>query len=211
MKRSLLILLCHKSIDSIPIQGKARMGMGLCLTSGTALLAAALLLSPMVAHAFPWSDDMANQISIKPQENVDTNHPGMKPFPKRSVPVPGTTSLVKDMAAAEKQTNPIAADDKSVAQGGKLFQIYCALCHGNAGQGDGLVGAKLLLKPYDLTAEQTKGRSDGFIWGYITLGGAIMPPYANDLSPTERWHMVNYVRKVLQQNTSAEAVAPAAK
>ena len=173
-------------------------------------LTIALLLVPAVVQAWPWSDDMANQISTKPQEGVDTNNPGMKPFPKRSVPVPGTTSLVKDMAAAEKLTNPVAADDKSVAQGGKLFQIYCVTCHGNTGKGDGLVGAKLLLKPYDLTAEQAKGRTDGFLWGYMTFGGAIMPNYANDLTSNERWQVVNYMRRVLQQGIAAEAM-PAIK
>lgn len=170
-----------------------------------------LLMSSTLAHAWPWSDDMANQISTRPQESVDANSSGMKPFPKRSVPVSGTTSLVRDMAAAEKQANPVAADEKSVAHGGKLFQIYCTPCHGNAGKGDGLVGAKLLLKPYDLTAEQTKGRTDGFIWGYMTFGGAIMPTYANDLTSTERWQVVNYMRKVLQQELPAEVAVPAVK
>ena len=172
-------------------------------------LAIALMISSCLVQAFPWSDDMANQISTKPQESVDGNHPGMKPFPKRSVPVAGTASLVKDMAAAEKQANPMAADARSIALGGKLYQIYCVACHGESGKGDGLVGAKMLLKPYDLTAEQTQTRTDGFIWGYMTFGGAIMPPYANDMSPNERWHLVNYLRKALQQNTAA-TIAPTA-
>ncbi|CAH1904372.1 putative Menaquinol oxidoreductase complex ACIII, monohaem cytochrome c subunit ActE [Candidatus Nitrotoga sp. HW29] len=174
-------------------------------------LAIVLLLVPTFAQAWPWSHDMANQISIKPQESADLKNPGMRPYPKNSVPIPGTTSLVKDMAASEKQLNPILADDKSVELGGKLFQIYCTPCHGYSGKGDGLVGAKLLLKPFDLTAEQTKGRSDGFIWGYMTFGGAVMPSYANDLSATERWNVINYVRKVLQNGQSAVAVTPTAK
>jgi len=174
-------------------------------------LAIVLLLAPALAQAWPWSNDMANQISIKPQESVDLKNPGMTPFPKHSIPIPGTTSLVKDMGASEKQLNPIPADDKSVALGGKLFQIYCTPCHGYSGKGDGFVGAKLILKPFDLTAEQTKGRSDGFIWGYMTFGGAVMPSYANDLSVAERWNVINYVRKVLQNGQSAAAVTPAAK
>ena len=38
-----------------------------------------------------------------------------------------------------------------------------------------------------------------------------MPSYANDLSVTERWNVINYVRKVLQNGQSAVAVMPAAK
>lgn len=171
-------------------------------------LALALLLTPALAQAWPWSQDMANQVSTKPQESVNPGNPGMTAFPKRSVPVSGTTTIVKDAAAADKLKNPVPADEKSVAAGGKLFEIYCAVCHGKEGKGDGLVGAKLALKPYDLSADMTKARSDGFIWGYLTFGGAVMPTYGNDLSPTERWHVVNYVRKVVQK---ADAAAPAAK
>lgn len=171
-------------------------------------LAIALMLAPAMAQAWPWSQDMANQVSTKPQESVDPANPGMVAFPKRSVPAPGTMTIVKDTGAAEKMKNPIPADEKSVAMGGKLFEIYCVVCHGKEGKGDGLVGAKLALKPYDLSADMTKARSDGFIWGYLTFGGAVMPTYGNDLSPTERWHVVNYVRKVVQK---ADAAAPAAK
>lgn len=174
-------------------------------------LAIVLLIVPTFVQAWPWSDDMANQISIKPQESFDLKSPGMKPYPKRSVPIPGTSSLVKDMEASEKQTNPIPADAKSVALGKKLFEIYCTPCHGFSGKGDGLVGAKLLLQPYNLTADQTKERSDGFIWGYMTFGGAVMPSYANDLSVTERWNVINYVRKVLQNGQPTAAVTPAVK
>ena len=169
-----------------------------------------LLLTPAVAQAWPWSQDMANQISIKPQDSVDINNPGPKPFPKRSVPVAGTTALASNQDAALKLTNPIPADEKSVAQGARLFDIYCVACHGKKGQGDGLVGAKLALRPYNLTEELTRQRSDGFIWGYLTFGGAVMPAYGNDLSPTERWHVVNYVRKVIQKNKPSEAKASAA-
>lgn len=168
-------------------------------------LAAVLLLTPAMAQAWPWTKDMAEQISVKPQESVDANKPGMNNYPDHSVPVPGTTFFVKDMEAADKLKNPVAAEQKSLELGGKLFGIYCTPCHGYAGKGDGLVGAKLILKPFDLTADQTKGRTDGYIFGMMSLGGAVMPPYANDLSPTERWHVVNYVRRVLQQGATVHS------
>jgi mono/diheme cytochrome c family protein len=50
---------------------------------------------------------------------------------------------------------------------------------------------------------------DGHIFGYMSLGGAVMPGYANDLSATERWHVVNYVRKVLQKAPPVAAAAQA--
>lgn len=178
-------------------------------------LAVALLIAPTVVHAWPWSNDMANQVSIKPQESIGSANPGMAPFPKRSVPVAGTTTVIKDQAAANKMSNPIPADEKSVAQGGRLFAIYCTPCHGQSGTGDGLVGEKLLMKPWNLTNSNdmhkwdVKEYGDGYIFGYITLGGAVMPSYANDLSATERWHVINYVRNVLQKSQVGQVQAQA--
>lgn len=178
-------------------------------------LAIALSLAPSFAHAWPWSDDMANQVSIKPQESVDPKNPGMRVFPKRSVPVAGTTVRVADHEAARNMANPIPADAKSVATGAHLFNIYCVPCHGKSGTGDGLVGAKLLMKPWNLTLSNEmhtwspKDYPDGYIFGYISLGGAVMPSYANDLSATERWHVVNYVRQVLQKGQAGQAMAQA--
>jgi len=172
-------------------------------------LAIALLLAPALAQAWPWSMDMANQISVKPQESVDPDNPGMNPFPKRSVPVPGTTFAVKDMDTAEKLPNPIPADEKSVAKGAQLFAIYCVPCHGKSGTGDGYVGAKLILRPFDLTTTDLAAKPDGHIFGMMTFGGGVMPVYANDLTPAERWHVVNYVRKGLKNASVAQTPSTA--
>jgi mono/diheme cytochrome c family protein len=182
-------------------------------------LAIALLLTPMFAHAWPWSMDMANQISIKPQESVDQANPGMNPFPKRSVPVPGTATSsieVKDKDAAFKLVNPVPVNARTVDMGQRLFTIYCVPCHGKSGTGDGYVGAKLILQPWNLTSSNdmhpwdSKDYPDGYIFGMMTFGGAVMPLYAMDLTPTERWEVVNYVRTVLQKR-GLPAVATSAK
>jgi len=172
-------------------------------------IAITLLLAPAMAQAWPWSMDMANQISVKPQESVDPANPGMKSFPARSVPVPGTTVAVKDMDASLKLPNPIPADEKSVAKGAQLFAIYCVPCHGKSGTGDGYVGAKLVLRPYDLTTAELAAKPDGHIYGMMTFGGGVMPVYSNDLTATERWHVVNYVRKGLKQAAASQATSSA--
>lgn len=169
-------------------------------------LAVLLLLTPMLAQAWPWSMDMANQVSTKPQESPDPNNPGMTPFPARSVPAPGTMVNVKDADAAEKLKNPVPADEKSIAKGGQLFAIYCVPCHGKLGKGDGYVGQKFLVRPPDLSAKTTRDRSDGYIWAQMTFGRGIMPTYGNDLNPTERWHVINYVRNVVQKADATQTV-----
>jgi mono/diheme cytochrome c family protein len=173
-------------------------------TAGWLALACISLL-PAVAGAWPWSRDMANQISIKPQEGPDA----IRPFPQRSVPMAGTKMLfhVHDRDGAMKLTNPNPATAESVNRGRKFFQIFCTPCHGNSGTGDGPVGAKFLIRPFDLTADnEQKVLPEGYIFGTIAFGGALMPSYGNDLSPSETWDLVNYVRHGLVGGGAAAAV-----
>lgn len=184
--------------------GRARRAGGV-VTLAAPLAALALLglaALPVPALAWPWSRDMTDGINIKPQA-----HP--MPFPKRSVPVPDTATMihVNDRDDATKLINPIPATPDSVNKGKALFTIYCTPCHGVSGTGDGLVGEKLVLRPFNLTSPTVQQIPDGLIFGYITFGGAVMPVYGNDLSPTERWHVVNYVRKVLGKEYASSMAA----
>ncbi|MDH5326740.1 MAG: cytochrome c [Gammaproteobacteria bacterium] len=161
------------------------------------VFAAAML--PSVVFAWPWSTDMMNQPSIKPQEGQ------MRPFPKRSVPVMGIPTKVKNRDEAETLANPIAVGEASLKKGRTLFRIYCAACHGLTGKGDAPAG--VLLGAADLTQDYIQQYSDGRLWGTITFGSVIMPAYgvvteeggSNDLSVEERWHVVNYLKNALRQ------------
>lgn len=173
------------------------------------LALACLALLPAVAGAWPWSRDMANQISIKPQEGPDS----IRPFPVRSVPMPGTNMLfyVHDRDGAMKLANPKPATEESVHHGRKFFQIFCTPCHGKSGTGDGAVGEKFLIRPFDLTADnEQKVLSEGYIFGTVAFGGALMPSYGNDLSPGEIWDVVNYVRHGLVSDSHQLASAGSA-
>jgi len=165
------------------------------------IIAAAMV--PTVAFAWPWSTDMMNQPSIKPQEG----NPAL--FPKRSVPVTGIPTKVKDRAEASDLKNPVAVTDASIKKGRDLYQIICAACHGLSGKADSPVSEKI--GAVDLTAEYIQNYPDGYIYGTITFGSAIMPAYgvvneqggSNDLSPEERWHVVNYLKHQLMKEPAS--------
>jgi mono/diheme cytochrome c family protein len=185
--------------------GRARKGSNGATRAVLAVLGAAVLaLAAGPASAWPWSRDMTDSIAIKPQKQPMA-------FPHRSIPVPDTAVVhVADRDEAAKLANPIPATPESVNKGRQLFNIYCTPCHGVSGTGDGLVGEKLVLRPFNLTSPSVQSIPDGLIFGYITFGGAVMPIYGNDLTPTERWHVVNYVRKVLGASVAAGAPAGSA-
>ncbi len=157
------------------------------------------LLAPAPANAWSIWTEMTEQISTKPQEKP-------MPFPQRSVPVPATATMrVPDQETATAFVNPVKATAESVNTGKQLYGIYCTPCHGVSGTGNGLAGEKLTVRPFDLTSDGVQSLSDGFIFGYLTFRGTVMPSYANDLSPTERWHVINYLRHGLKQPAAQQA------
>jgi len=166
----------------------------------TILTLLCLLVLPTMVGAWPWSRDLMNQPSIKPQEGP------LFTYPKHSVPVKGLWTKVVDRDASEDMTNPVAASKKSIAMGHALFRVYCLPCHGASGKGDGRVGKIFELKPADLTSDYVKNDlTDGWIWGTITFGSYIMPRYGYDMSPKERWDIVNYLRNDLEQRMTAKS------
>jgi mono/diheme cytochrome c family protein len=164
------------------------------------------MLIPTMALAWPWSQDMMNQPSIKPQEGE------MTPFPSRSVPVSGIPTRVASREEAKDLANPIPVSAASLQKGRNLFRIYCAACHGLTGKAESPVSGKI--GAIDLTDDYVqKTLTEGWVWGTITFGSFVMPAYgvpgeqggSNDLSVEERWHVVNYVKNGLVKETQVAA------
>ncbi len=173
------------------------------------LLTSALLMSTN-AFAWPWSTDMMNQPNIKPQEGTPA------PFPKRSIPVQGIPTEVANREEAKTLQNPVPVSADSVKKGRYLYTVYCSACHGLTGRADSPISPKI--GAIDLTTEYVQDSlAEGWIYGTITFGSVIMPAYgkpgegggSNDLSVTERWHVVNYVRNQLVKDAAGSATASA--
>ncbi len=174
----------------------------------------AALLAPALAYAWPWSQDMMNQPSVKPQEGAP------KPFPRHSVPVTGIPTQYNNREETKEIANPIQVSEESLKQGRALFRIYCAACHGLTGQADSPVADKIGAIP--LTDDYVqKQLTEGWLFGTITFGSAIMPAYgaprktetqvgSNSLSVKERWHVVNYVKHGLAKEAAVAALAAGA-
>lgn len=95
---------------------------------------------------------------------------------------------------AARLKNPVPPSDASIAAGQKLFERYCASCHGATGKGDGPRGAGLQVA--DLTDAQWKhGETDGEIFTVIRDGARPgMRKFGHILKPEQMWSLVNYVR-----------------
>ena len=89
-----------------------------------------------------------------------------------------------------------------------LFQTFCAVCHGAAGDAKGPVSPRIGA-PSLLTA-RARAYSDGYIYSIIRYGRGVMPRYGDKVyCPFDRWAIVNHVRK-LQAQAPAPPEAPGA-
>jgi len=154
-------------------------------------LAAVVLFSIVLLFSYDvikidWPSFMEIQPSFRQME-----HP--LPPPARSIPIEGAVYIPNSQTLP---LNPIKADDASLARGKELFNINCKLCHGETGEGNGPIAAFLVkYKPANLTSPLIKAFPDGQIFLVITNGVPDrMPPLNENLTVTERWDVVNYVR-----------------
>jgi mono/diheme cytochrome c family protein len=127
--------------------------------------------------------NMADQASIASQQGPRLAAPA------QAVPIQGPVSIDDQPA-----TEPLASTPDSIARGKTLFDIHCALCHGQDAKGDGKLSGFFNPKPKDLTSAAVQELSDQEIYMVITNGFGPMPSLAENLSRTERWDVINYIR-----------------
>jgi S-disulfanyl-L-cysteine oxidoreductase SoxD len=149
-------------------------------------VALTLFLVTGLAYGWPWSSDMVKQPSVKPQTAPRVS-------PAESVPIQGKEPSLDRIEAGKKLQNPVTSTAISIENGKRLFNTYCASCHGLEARGNGPV-AKKFIPPPDLRLEVFRKRPDGFIYETIKDGGPLMPSQGEALLPRERWDVVNYLR-----------------
>lgn len=102
-------------------------------------------------------------------------------------------------AAAKTLKNPVAPTPQSIAAGQKTYRMYCRLCHGAAGKGDGPQAPKDT-HPSDLTDDKwDHGSSDAEIYAAIRDGIGPkfdMKGFRSKLTDQEMWNIVNYLRSI---------------
>ncbi len=97
-------------------------------------------------------------------------------------------------AQAQKLKNPVPITGEVLTAAGPLYVENCARCHGENGGATGPEAKWLPEEPANLTdAKLIKGSSDGELFWKITSGRDPMPSF-RQLSDTQRWQLVDYVR-----------------
>lgn len=131
----------------------------------------------------PLPNQMVNQESIAVQQGPRLAAPA------EAVPVQGSV-LVAGVPASQ----PVPATAGSLQRGGVLFDVNCAMCHGQNGGGLGRLSGYFVPPPADLTSERVQALSDQQIFLVLSQGWGLMPSMAENLLPVERWDVINHVR-----------------
>jgi mono/diheme cytochrome c family protein len=90
---------------------------------------------------------------------------------------------------------PVPVDRRMLERGRDRFERFCAACHGVTGYGNPSVVENMTLRPPpSLHQADIKAQPPGRIFSTITHGHGMMPSYANELEPRDRWAVVAYVQ-----------------
>lgn len=127
---------------------------------------------------------------------IEAQLPAEGSIPRGYVPFDIENSTEGYTLAKETLISPLDSTQVDLERGKELYDIYCGICHGNKGNGQGkLVKREKILgiPSYD---DAGRAINAGSIYHTIYYGKNAMGSYANQLNEEERWQVVSYVLKL---------------
>jgi mono/diheme cytochrome c family protein len=104
-------------------------------------------------------------------------------------------------------TIPMQITKEDLDRGQERYDIYCSVCHGKTGYGDGMIARRGFNKPAPANYHQDRLRQApaGHFFDVMTNGWGAMPAYAQQVSVEDRWRIVAYIRALQLSQTQATA------
>lgn len=111
-------------------------------------------------------------------------------------PAQGTASPSANAFPDDVETIPMTLTKADLDRGQERFDIYCSVCHGMTGYGDGIVARRGFNRPSPASYHQDRLRQApvGHFFDVMTNGWGAMPSYASQISIEDRWRIAAYVR-----------------
>jgi hypothetical protein len=112
-------------------------------------------------------------------------------------------------AGAPVERIPMPLTLAVVDRGRERYDIYCAPCHGIAGDGDGMIVKRGYKRPTSYHDPRLRNERAGYFFDVMTRGFGQMPDYAAQITPKDRWAIVAYIRALqLSQHASVGDLTP---
>lgn len=125
-------------------------------------------------------------------------------------PLPEGAVAQGDLALAAAEATPPEASDELLARGQQRFDIYCAPCHGLAGDADGVIVAHGFPKPPSYHIDRLLEAPAQHFYNVITNGYGVMYAYSDRVNPHDRWAIVAYIRALQYSRRAKVAEVPEA-
>jgi mono/diheme cytochrome c family protein len=101
---------------------------------------------------------------------------------------------------------PVPVTKELIDRGQERYNIYCIVCHGPVGNGDGMIVRRGYPKPPTYNDDRLRNAPDGHFFDVITNGWGKMNSYAHQVPVADRWAIVAYIRALqVSQNPKANA------
>jgi len=106
---------------------------------------------------------------------------------------------------------PSPVTREMLERGRERFDIYCSVCHGRTGEGNGMIVQRGFPAPPSYHIDRLRNAPVGHLYDVITNGYGVMYPYASRVEPADRWAIVAYIRALQLSRHAALTDAPAAE
>jgi len=99
---------------------------------------------------------------------------------------------------------PFPVTKEVLERGRERYNIYCSPCHSRVGDGNGFIPSRgFSRKPPSFHIERLQKAPLGYFYDVMTNGFGVMPDYASQILPQDRWKIVAYIRALqLSQNAT---------
>jgi mono/diheme cytochrome c family protein len=126
----------------------------------------------------------------------------------RGSPAPGDPAFTGFRNGLPLAKNPLPVTRELLTRGRERFDIYCAVCHGRDGYGEGIVVRRGFPAPPSYHQDRLRDAPDGHFYDVITRGYGAMLPFSDRLTASDRWAVVAYVRALQRSQHVALSELP---
>jgi Cytochrome C oxidase, cbb3-type, subunit III len=108
----------------------------------------------------------------------------------------------------EGNVMPFPVTEEVLKRGQERYNIYCTPCHSRTGDGNGMIVQRGYRRPPSYTDPKLLNKPIGHFFDVMTNGFGVMPDYAAQVEPRDRWAIAAYIRVLqLSQHAPASLVA----
>jgi len=174
------------------------------------LLLATVCLFALSGCGYTLRQDMANQPRENPLSPSDFFQDGRsaRPIIENTV---ARGSIENDKLTVPKESNvfPLPLTMELLDRGQDRYKIFCSPCHGLQGDGQGMVTLRGMKHPPSYHQERLRNVPNGYLYDVIANGFGAMNGYSAQLTPSDRWAIVAYVRALQVSRNAPVGELPA--